>query len=550
MRLLGPHSVERKRGYLLLAIMTAVAVGVAGVTLVFLYRAAIEQQRERLVEIAQSYARLVEAMAREAKSTQGEGQWFESTITQLREAHERFAGFGETGEFTLAKRQDDQIVFLLSHRHQETEDPSPVLYASHLAEPMRRALSGRSGTVVGIDYRGETVVAAHEPVSVLELGIVAKIDLNEVRRPFIKAALLAGCVGLVFIVLGMGLFLHIGGPLIQQLEKNQEMLAQAQRIGKIGSWDCDSRGVATYSDEMYRILGLEPQQREWSIDDFLEYVHPEDREHVIKTYRSSLESDAPYSVVHRIVRVDGTERVVHGEARIERDSKGELVRIIGIDQDITDQMRTERQLKSSIREKEVLLREIHHRVKNNLQVISSLLALQSRQEESTDVVQALQDCERRVQTMALVHNKVYHSADLARIDFAEYLDEMVTGLIDAYRIDGSQIKLETGLESVVLGIDQAIPCAQVTSELVSNSIKHAFPDSRQGTLRVGLRLLDDRRAELVVSDDGVGLPEQIDADSPGSLGLWLVSALTRQLGGEISRDSSSGTTFTLTFDIT
>jgi PAS domain S-box-containing protein len=551
MRLLRPDSVERKRGYLLLVIMTAVAIGVASVTLVFLYRAAFEQQRERLVEIAQGRARLMEAMAREAKNKQGDSHWFASTIFQLRDAHARFVGFGETGEFTLARLEDEQIVFLLSHRHQETESPPPVPFESALAEPMRRALSGRSGTLVGVDYRGEIVMAAHEPVEILELGIVAKIDLHEVRKPFFRAGLLASGVGLAFIALGLVLFLRIGGPLIRQLEKNQEMLAQAQRIGHIGSWDCDvRRGVSTFSDEMYRILGLEPQQREWSMEDFLEYVHPEDREYVEREYQNALDTDAHYSVVHRIVHADGAEKVVHGEARIERDSNGEPIRVIGIDRDISDQMRTEQQLKSSVREKEVLLREIHHRVKNNLQVISSLLALQVRGEDNEDVVQALRDCERRVQTMALVHNKIYHSGDLAHIDFGDYLGEVIPGLMEAYCIDGSQIDLETELEAVVLGIDQAIPCAQVISELVSNAVKHAFPDNRKGTLHIGLRLLNEQRAELVVSDDGVGLPDNIEAERPGSLGLWLVSALTSQLGGKVSRDSSSGTTFTLTFDIT
>jgi hypothetical protein len=120
------------------------------------------------------------------------GGAFAATLGQIRDAHARSQGFGETGEFTLAKKEGDQIVFLLSHRHYDLESPEPIAFASNLAEPMRRALSGESGTVVALDYRGERVLAAYEPVAILDLGIVAKIDLAEIRAPYVNAALLIG----------------------------------------------------------------------------------------------------------------------------------------------------------------------------------------------------------------------------------------------------------------------------------------------------------------------------------------------------------------------
>jgi len=168
---------NRVRVYLLALIMTTVSLSVCGIVLVALYRTAFEEQRARLVETAQSQARLIESVARfAAQSSAGDvpGGPFAATLSQVRDAHERLEGFARTGEFTLARREGDLIVFLLRHRHLDFTSPEPVLFNSENAEPMRRALLGESGTVVGLDYRGEIVLAAHEPVAELELGIVLR----------------------------------------------------------------------------------------------------------------------------------------------------------------------------------------------------------------------------------------------------------------------------------------------------------------------------------------------------------------------------------------
>ena len=182
---------ERRRILFLLLIMTSVALVVSGISITLLYRATLEEEQARLVETAQSQARLMEAVARfDAVYNVDYPEGPEAaTLSQIRDAHENYLGFGETGEFTLAKREGDLIVFLLRHRHADLDLPLPVPFGSELAEPMRRALSGQSGTVVGLDYRGETVLAAYEPVAKLDLGIVAKIDLAEHRAPFVTAGI-------------------------------------------------------------------------------------------------------------------------------------------------------------------------------------------------------------------------------------------------------------------------------------------------------------------------------------------------------------------------
>ncbi|MGD8255234.1 MAG: GAF domain-containing protein [Syntrophobacterales bacterium] len=224
---------ERRRLFLLVLIMTTVSLVVAGITIYVLYGTAFEQQRERLVEAAQSQARLIEAIARfDAARAQTNPDFYPggptvATLSQIIDAHGNYKGFGETGEFTLARRAGDDIFFLLRHRHFDLDQPKSVPLDSKLAEPMRRALSGFSGTVVGLDYRGETVLAAHEPVAELGFGIVAKIDLAEIRAPFIRAGLMAICAGLLVVFVGAVVFLRVSNPIMKRLEERTAELIMA-----------------------------------------------------------------------------------------------------------------------------------------------------------------------------------------------------------------------------------------------------------------------------------------------------------------------------------
>jgi PAS domain S-box-containing protein len=229
---------ERKRLFLLVLIMTTVSIVVAGITVYVLYGTAFEQQRERLVEAAQSQARLIEAIARfDAARAQTNPEFYPggptvATLSQIIDAHGHYKGFGETGEFTLARRTKDNIFFLLRHRHFDLDQPKSVPLDSELAEPMRRALSGLSGTVIGLDYRGETVLAAHEPVAELGFGIVAKIDLVEIRAPFIRAGLMAICAALLVVFVGAVVFLRVSNPIMKRLEERTAELSRTnQQLG-------------------------------------------------------------------------------------------------------------------------------------------------------------------------------------------------------------------------------------------------------------------------------------------------------------------------------
>jgi hypothetical protein len=221
----------RNRILLLILIMSIIVVVVESITIGLLYQAAFEQERLRLVETARSQARLIEAVARfdKANSAGFPVNARQAVLHQIRDAHARYEGFGETGEFTLSKKENNQIVFLLNHRHYDLNNPKPVPWDSNLAEPMRLALSGQSGTVVGLDYRGVKVLAAHEPVGELNLGIVAKIDLSEIRAPFIKAALLSALIAVVAVVIGAAVFIKITEPILEKLRQAVAVLERALR---------------------------------------------------------------------------------------------------------------------------------------------------------------------------------------------------------------------------------------------------------------------------------------------------------------------------------
>lgn len=225
----------RKRVLMLIVIMATVTIVVEFVTIGLLYRTALDEERERLEETAKSQARLIEAIARfDALYSRDfpEGA-LEATLSQIVDAHNNYKGFGETGEFTLSRKEGDKIVFLLKHRHYDLDKPKPVPFGSELAEPMRLALSGQSGTIIGLDYRGTMVLAAYEPVKELNLGIVAKIDLAEVRAPFIKAVLISGLIGIIAITLGTIFFVCVTAPLLRKLSKTIESLQVALKKVKL-----------------------------------------------------------------------------------------------------------------------------------------------------------------------------------------------------------------------------------------------------------------------------------------------------------------------------
>jgi PAS domain S-box-containing protein len=230
-------------------------------------------------------------------------------------------------------------------------------------------------------------------------------------------------------------------------------------------------------------------------------------------------------------------------------SDGKLQHFVSIQREITGRKQAEARIYNSLQEKEVLLKEIHHRVKNNLQVVSSLLKLQVGHLKDDRTIAALKDSQSRVRAMALVHEKLYQGADLARTDFASYARNLAQDLQRAYGDRTNPVQVQTQVKSVQLSLDSAIPCGLIINELVSNALKYAFPGVT-GQIEIQLYLNEEGRYVLTVQDNGIGFPAPVDFQTASTLGLQLVWSLTQQLQGEISCKTSpgSGSAFQIIFD--
>jgi len=308
--------------FYLIAVMATVALAIAGISIWLLYNTAFEEEKARLAEAAQSQARMIEAVARfNAKHSEQDHPKgaAAATLQQITEAHENYRGFGATGEFTLARRQNDQIVFVLRHRHYDLDKPKPAPWLGELAEPMRRALKGLSGVVVALDYRGATVLAAHEPVAILNMGIVAKIDLAEIRAPFIKAAIVTLAGGFLIVVIGGILFRRAIVPsqerariaaALHESENKFENLVIESRHGVI----IVSRGrkVLFCNQAAAEIYGYESPAELLALTDTFNLVAPYERDRFAEYRQAWLSGDNVSSVFEfEGLRKDGGSVHIH-----------------------------------------------------------------------------------------------------------------------------------------------------------------------------------------------------------------------------------------------
>ncbi|HEY9608012.1 PAS domain S-box protein [Allocoleopsis sp.] len=334
----------------------------------------------------------------------------------------------------------------------------------------------------------------------------------------------------------------------EQLRHHENQLSLALDAARMGFWDWNIQTeTVTWSDNFKRLFGLDPNNDNHSYETFVAMLHPDDREHVHQASERSFQGEGEGDIEFRIVLPDGSIRWIQSKYQVYYDETGKPIRRTGIDLDITERKQAETQIKESLREKEVLLQEIHHRVKNNLQVISSLLDLQSQYIDDSAMLEAFRESHNRIRSMALIHEQLYQSKDCAKINFSEYITSLTNDLFRAYGVHPGQITLELEIEEVTLNINTAIPCGLIISELVSNALKHAFPQGRAGIIKVALYSDADNQLTLQVTDNGIGFPEDSEFRTVKSLGLQLVSVLANQLEGTLELDRRLGTQFKITF---
>ena len=279
---------------------------------------------------------------------------------------------------------------------------------------------------------------------------------------------------------------------------------------------------------------------------FMEWVHPEDR-HLLQEAMTRVVEGESTSTEYRIFRPDGTIRWVCDRAFPIYDESGKIYRIAGIGEDISDRKCTEARIQAALREKEVLLKEIHHRVKNNMQVISSLLQLQAQYIEDEPTLALFEESQTRIHSMALIHEQLYQSEHLDRIDLPPYVQNLVANLYQSFGCGNTAIQFNLNLDPIYLNIETAIPCGLIINELVSNSLKYAFAQSSVGEINIDFHKINSQEFQLIIQDNGSGFPAGFDVENAETLGLRLVRMLAYQLEATIAIDSQCGTCYNIIF---
>ncbi len=341
----------------------------------------------------------------------------------------------------------------------------------------------------------------------------------------------------------------------QALRQIQERLEYLLCTNPTIIYSCKPTGdyaLTFISQNILRQFGYEAQQLLDNPNLWFECIHPDDAKRLFAhIFRLQERTQEIYE--YRVRHQNCSYRWVRDERRLVCDREGNPLEIVGSMYDITEQKKALGQLKASLQEKEVLLKEIHHRVKNNLQVISSLLNLQSRgiQDEETRIL--FQDSQNRIQSIAFIHEKLYQSRDLAQVDFSQYIQTLCIHLFRSYGTSPQRISLNLEIDDIFLSVDTAIPCGLIVNELVCNALKHGFSPKGTGAIEIGLHRTfqeaDEGKRELVmrVRDNGIGFPAEVDFRKTRSLGMQLINTLVKQLKGTIELNRNSGTAFEIVF---
>ena len=331
----------------------------------------------------------------------------------------------------------------------------------------------------------------------------------------------------------------------EALKDSEEMFRKLTEYLKTAVYTFDLKGKFIYVNPATQEITGYSEDELLSMK-FFELVHPDFKEIVeARGQTSAISEDVMDHYEYKIIRKDGLERWIDTSNSVINLQEKTI--ILGTALDITERKQTEGKIMSSLEEKEVMLKEIHHRVKNNMQVISSLLKLQSSHITDEKSLSLFKNSQNRVKSMALVHEKLYNSKDLAKIDFYDYVKKLTTHLMISYGVNTNLIKIIIDVKNVYFNINTAIPCGLIINEIISNSLKYAFPDGRKGKISLLIKKNKTENYIAIISDDGIGFPKDIDFKNTDSMGLQLVNSLTDQLHGTIEMENNKGTTYKIRF---
>ncbi len=334
----------------------------------------------------------------------------------------------------------------------------------------------------------------------------------------------------------------------EELEKSNKALAEMERVienspAVVFKWKATKGWPIEFVSRNISQFGYTLEDFSLFRINYADIVHPNDLERVENELQKQIESESnEFTIIYRLLTKYGEIRWVDERTFIIRDDEGNVTHLQGIVVNIDERKKAEETL---MRMEEIRKKEIHHRIKNNLQVISTLLYLESEKFKEKEVIDAFKDSRDRVRTMALVHEKLYQSEDMESIDFSDYSKNLLNYLYQSYVV-AKNISMDINVDDVFLGMDTAVPLGIITNELVSNSFKYAFKEKDSGKISVNIKHKGSKFT-LVISDDGCGIPEDIDYRETESLGLQLVTNLVEQIDGTIELDRSRGTKFIIHF---
>ena len=570
---------DYQRVLLLVSVLSAVAISIGISAIFILYRTSFEEQGLHLVETVQRQVRLLESVARfdSVYSRDYPGGSIQATLSQIQEAHNRYRGFGETGEFTLAERKDDKIVFHLHHDHSALGLIEPVAWNSDLAEPMRRALSGHSGTVVALDHRGVKVLAAYEPVNILNFGAVAKIDMAEVRHPFIKAAVVVTIIALALIAAGTWLFFRITDPMLKRITESEERFRSITTVAQDAIIVMDSEGLISFwnkaAEEMFGYQTKEALGQtlgEMLIPARNRTAHTNGLEHFKNTGEGPMINK---TIETEAVRRNGAEFPV--ELSITAVQLDRSWSAVGIVRDISARKEAEDQARQHEAELAHMARlstlgematTLAHELNQPLMVISTYAggaARRLRNIENNDcgmLLEALEkitDAAKRAAEIIRGVRRFVRKQDTKwkRID----INKVVTEAIKLTAAEARRRRMKITIENThnnffVMGNPTQLE--QVTINLIRNAFDAMEEiDENERTLVIQTDLSDRNRVELRVRDTGTGLAPDIapqilepfvtTKQNGLGMGLSICRTIVDAHGGHLwtSANPDRGTTF-------
>ncbi len=518
--------------------MAVATLLVSAISIFSLYQTAIEQHRLRLVEVVKSQARLIESIA-QFDSLDGDAnnpdQARTATLAQVESAHREFDGFGSSGEFTLAERDGDQIIFILSRRHLQSQPPHPIPFAGKWAEPTRRALSGEAGIITALDYRGVAVLAAYEPISILNLGLVAKMDFSEIRRPFVHAGLLAIGLSMLVIFIASRLFLRIFKPIKQAINQQAETFLTLAETAREGIVIADTDGRIEFINPA--IENLFGYHKEELIGQSIKILMPVEQSIEHDGYMKNYMQTGIAKIIGigrqlTAMRKDGSRFPIY--LSIGDIKTSDARRFAGVIMDISEQQQLQREiLEIPLSEQRRIGQELHDGLGQQLtglgMLATSLLNKATRPEHelAAQLASGLQTAISQVRALS----RGLMPVDIDIGGFANSLENLVAEMRSHSALT---IQLKVNDRVRIADNSSALHLYRIAQEALNNAIKHAHASKLEITVSQ-----EGGRGCLTIRDDGQGIDS--DALDSNGLGLRIMRHRCGLIDAEIRIESSPQT---------